>query len=421
MDNSSEKTGKIKRILGDSIWSIAGLVLMNVVAQFGIYPLWNKQLGNELYGRILYLISGMNIFAVSFGIACNYARMKSSIESPTFNRTYLKLLAVASLVAVPYILVYAGFSGSGEFFNGETALLILLTIVTMWRYYADVEYRLSLDYRQFFIYYLVISVGYGIGALLFLATGLWPLTLLVGEVFGLLLVWFKGHVLRPESRNMVTEDRRLIVRLVMILFLTELISNLIFNGDRVLLNLMIDGVAVTIYYQASLLGKTMSLITTPLNSVLIGYLARSKIELSMKLMNLVTLLTVGIFVVLSFACSLASHVLIRLLYPQNYDLVKGFFLIANAAQVAYFLANVLLTLLLRFCKTRYQLYVNLVYAGLFVGLCIPATVKWGLNGFCSALLVVCILRVCFIIFLGYRSIMQRRNSDETERTTGSLV
>ena len=400
----------ILKIAGDSIWSIAGLVLMNVVAQFVIYPIWNQRLGNETYGQILYLISGMNIWAVSFGVACNYARMKASVDHPTYNRTYLKLLLVASVIAVPYILIYSYLSKGYCFSSLETGLLILLTITTMWRYYADVEYRLSLNYRQFFMYYLMISIGYGIGTLLFLVTNLWPLSLLVGEMFGLLLVAFKGHVLRVEPKGTIREDSSTIIRMVMVLLATDLISNLIFNGDRVLLNLLNGGVAVTIYYQASLMGKTMTLITTPMNSVLIGYLAKTKAEMTIKAMNIISLLTIGLFILCSLACFFVSHIIIQILYPQNYALVNAYFLIANASQVAYFLSGVISTILLRYCKMRYQLYINLVYAMMFAGACIPAAVLWGLDGFCYALLGVCLLRVCYVLFLGYRYAIQREQN-----------
>ena len=409
-----ESKRKALKIAGDSVWSIAGLVLMNVVAQFVIYPIWNRELGNEIYGQILYLLSGMNILAVSFGMACNYARMKLSVDHPTHNRMYLVLLSGASVAAVPYILLYAYISGSAGFFSTtEMALLAVLTVVTMWRYYADVEYRLNLNYRQFFVYYLVISIGYGIGGILFRVTGLWPLGLLVGEAAGLVMVAIRGRVLRPEPKGTVREDRRLIIRTVAVLLATDIISNLVFNGDRVLLNLLIGGTAVTIYYQASLLGKTMALITTPLNSVLIGYLAKSKAEFSFRMMNIVSLLAAGTFILFTGAITLASHVLIQILYPQNYELVRGYFLVANAAQVAYFIANVAITILLRYCKMRYQLYVNVIYAVLFVALCIPAAVLWGLDGFCWALLIVCVMRVVVPLFLGYRHLMlERRKADE---------
>ena len=79
---------KIKALLTDSMWSIAGLMLMNVVVQFLVYPVWNNHLGSEEYGNILYLISIMNIIAISVGSACNYARMTESATKDTWNINY---------------------------------------------------------------------------------------------------------------------------------------------------------------------------------------------------------------------------------------------------------------------------------------------------------------------------------------------
>ena len=393
-------SGLIRRVVGDSAWSIAGLVLMNVAAQFAVYPVWNRQLGNEAYGRILFLISAMNILAVSMGTACNYGRMKESAVNETRNAAYLKLMGIASAAAVPYMLGVSLISGT-LIAAGEMVCLILLTVATLWRFYADVEFRLSLNYRGFFQYYLAITCGYGAGVGLFLLTGLWPLALLPGELAVIAVVARRGRVLRMDQDT--DENTRHILRLVVTLLVTEVINNLIFNGDRVLLKLALDGTAVSLYYQASLLGKTMALVATPLNSVLIGYLARYRGGLNRKLMGMTAGGAVGLLALATVGCTLASHILIRLLYAQNYELVRGYFWVANAAQAAYFLSNIAATVLLRYCRIRYQLYINTVYAVGFCALCVPAALTAGLDGFCVALLAVCLLRLATVLGLGYRS------------------
>ena len=65
---------------------------------------------------------------------------------------------------------------------------MLPVIVTTVRYYADVEYRLSLNYRGFFFYYLFIAVGYAIGMALYGISHSWVSIFILGEVFGLLFV-----------------------------------------------------------------------------------------------------------------------------------------------------------------------------------------------------------------------------------------
>lgn len=408
----TKKGQLVKKLLSDSVWSIAGLVLMNMTAQFAVYPLWNRELGNEQYGRILYLIAGMNILAVSMGVACNYARMKASAEGKTANRPYSRILLFTSGALVPWCVLVALFAGTGGLNPLETGLLILLGVTSMWRYYADVEYRLSLNYKAFFFYYLAISVGYGIGAALFLWLKIWPLALLPGEMAGIFLVYRRGTVLKRIPGEGAAEDGR-VSRTILTLFATEAISNLILNGDRVLLNLLVSATAVTIYYQASLLGKTMALITTPLNSVLIGYLSRYKGGLTKKIMNTVTLACAATIPAVTLLCTAGSHILIRLLYPQNYELVSPYFIMANAAQVVFFVSGVAATVLLRFCRTGYQLYINLVYAGAFAVFCVPGMIQWQVKGLCVGMMAAGVLKLGYILFLGYRSAGKAAREVET--------
>ena len=399
----TKKGQLVRRLVSDSAWSIAGLVLMNMTAQFAVYPVWNKVLDNERYGRILYLIAGMNILAISMGVACNYARMKASAAGKTENRPYSRMLLIATCAMIPWCVLVSLFAGAEGLHPPETGLLILLGAATMWRYYADVEYRLKLNYKGFFVYYLVVSIGYGIGIGLFLWLKLWPLALLPGELAGIFLVYRRGAVLRKIETENAGQDKA-VTGMVTTLFATEVISNLIVNGDRVLLNLLVNATAVTVYYQASLMGKTMTLVTTPLNSVLIGYLSRVKGGLTKKIMNLVTLACLAAVPAATLVATIGSHILIRILYPQNYELVSSYFIMANIAQVAFFVSGVAATVLLRFCKTGYQLYINLVYAGLFIVLCVPGVLLWQVEGLCIGMMAAGLLKLCYVLYLGYKSI-----------------
>lgn len=392
---------KIKALLTDSMWSIAGLMLMNVVVQFLVYPVWNNHLGSEEYGNILYLISIMNIIAISVGSACNYARMTESATKDTWNINYNIILMASSVIVIPVMLIIVEFCGVPMTVT-EAVTFLILTILTMWRFYADVEYRLHLNYKGYFLYYLFISIGYLIGIVLFKVTGMWALALIPGEIAGLIMVFAKGSVFKKDT-EFSKESFKEVFKVVIVLIITDIISNIVFNGDRLVLKIFIDGTAVTVYYIASLLGKTVSLISTPLNSVIIGYLAKYKGNLNLKFMNLVTVFSLAAVVIGTLLCTIASHILIYILYPQNYHEVKQFFIIANMAQVFYFVTNVITVILLRFSKARYQLYINVVYAAAFCAICIPVTLYLAdMWAFCIALLVVCILRMAVSLFLGYK-------------------
>lgn len=395
-----------KKILSDSVWSIAGLVLMNVTLQFAVYPFWERRAGEAMLGNVLYLISLMNVFSVSMGVSVSYARLKRSADESTKNSPYLIILAVATAVAA-LIGVLISLVGGVEMSLLETVIFCAVMCLTMWRYYADVEYKLSLNYRSYFLYYLFISVGYAIGIALFYLTGLWSITLFVGELFGLAFVFLRGRVLRPE-RTLDTAELSDAVKLVVLLLGSEMLSTLIFNADRILLKLVIDEVAVTEYYLASLLGKTVALLTSPLTGVIVGYLSKYKGDLTVKGMNIVTLLAAALAALGTLACTVGSYILIPLLYPAQFDTVKQYFIVANMAQVTFFVGSVITVVLLRFAKSRYQMYITAIYAVTFLAVCIPCALKWGLGGFCAGLAVTTAVRFTVTVVLGYFTALKNK-------------
>ena len=401
-----------KKIVSDSIWSVAGLVIMNMALQFAVYPLWERKLGEAGLGSILYLISLMNVFSVSMGVSVNYARMKRSTAGNTTNTPYLIILGVASLIAFGGAFVVA-LIGGVELSLLETLIFGLVMCATMWRYYADVEYKLYLNYKSFFLYYLFISIGYGIGIGLFFVTGLWPLTLLVGEVFGLGFVLIRGRIFRVDEKP-TTSQLTGLTKLTIVLFGSEALSTLIFNADRIMLKALLGDVEVTSYYLASLLGKTIALLTVPLSGVVIGYLSKYKGELKLKGMNVIVGLSVGAVLLATAACTVGSYIVIPILYPNQFDAIKSYFIVTNLSQVLYFVANVITVILLRFAKSGYQLYVNAVYAVSFCAICIPFTVAGGFDGFCSGLAITCLVRFLYAVSLGYYSILKKRRSARGE-------
>ena len=401
--NSKKKI--IKNVLNDTVWCIAGLVLMNVVIQFLVYPAWNRRMGSEAYGNVLYLMSILSTLSYSVGAANNLFRMKASVSSKTQNAPYLLILTGSSLLMVPIGIAFGSF-GSTNLSAVDTALFVLLLIATTWRYYAEVQYRLTINYRGYFLFYCVISVGYLIGVGAYSLTEIWPIALLFGELGSILLVYWKGNILLWDGRPSGQEFQS-VFRPVLVLFLSTLVSNLIYNGDRILLKLVMDGTSVTIYYLASLLGKTVMLISTPFNSVIMGYLARFKGKLTIKIMNFVALVTLALALVAALCCTAASHILIPILYPNDYELAKHFFVMANLSQIFCFTAAIVGVVLLRFAKTKYQVYMNGIYAIVFLLLCIPAAIFYGLQGFCSAIMLTGFVKYATSIFLGYRYVLRQ--------------
>ena len=392
---------KYRNQIGDSIWSLFGLVLMNAMAQIAVYPLLARQFGEVRYGEIQYLMAYVNIITVSVGCACNLARMTSPAEERMQNGgDYNLFLLGVCLLGVPFVLLVCRFGGVAMT-TAEQLTYYLLFVAMAFRYYADVAFKLTLNYRRYFLYYLCICLGYGVGAFLAWKTGIWPLAILTGEAAGIVFAYVRGSALRARALKPSPAFRRT-VRAILTLFVAEGIANLIFNVDRLLLKFLIGATAVTVYYLATLVGKTMSLVTGPLNGVLIGYLSRYEGNLSRRAMRWIfigALIAIGVF---TGVCVVGGYLMLLLLYPDQLHMVKEFLFVGSLAQVIYFTTGMVTVILIRFAKKTYQIYINAAFGISFFGVGIPATVLFGIWGFAVAMVIASATRFAVAMALGFR-------------------
>lgn len=84
-------------------------------------------------------------------------------------------------------------------------------------------------------------------------------------------------------------------------------------------------------------------------------------------------------------------------------MASPFFVMANFAQVLYFITNVITVVLLRFSDTKVQVVINVEYGTLFCLLCIPFTLVEGLMGFCIGLLLANLVRFVTAVAFGYHT------------------
>ena len=395
-----------KKFATDFIWSIAALVTMNGVLQLFVYPLLNRQLGEAAFGNVLYVLGIVAVFAPSVGLAANNIRLVESRERQVSNGD--SLLAMLPLLAVSGVIFFAVCNG---YFVGVSDYIMaaLLIVLTTLRYYGDVEYRMTLNYKGYFVYYLVLSLGYVIGVLLYPLTQSWLLCFLLGEAAVWLLLVVKGHIYKPLKRS---ENTFAVSKKVLVLAASYLLVNMVLNLDRVLLQHLIDSSTVTVYYVASLLGKTAALLVGPLNGVVIGHLTKGKTKpITKKSFTLVSLAVLLVGAVLFAGISIVMPVFVKLLYPDIYSGVLSVSTLANLSQIICFASSLLLTIMLTFCSERWQLVIQLIYAIVFLGLSVLFTNSNGLQGFVTASLAANTLRLVFTVGAGLAILIKKEKTE----------
>ena len=379
------------------VLSVIGIGVYNAVLQFLVYPVISRRIGAEAFGHVLTLLSVLSVAAVAVGAGVNYARMANVPRFDAENGDYNRCLLPGFLAVALCGALALGFVGTTH--PASWVLYPLLCVVTTLRYYGNVAYRLEVNYRKNFLFFLLLSVGYALGLLLFLPLGLWEITLLVGELFAVGYVVLSSPVLRrpffrtsPNAREARASCAALIP--------SQLFMNLTMHADRLLIGALLDGTQVTVFYIASLLGKAIAMLTEPIAGVAIGFLARSKSFGRREfLLSALVSLVIGALAFLAFIP--IAPFLIGILYPDVVADAKPYFLVANGGQILYFIANLLLVILLRFAPEKVQFYINVTYSVLFFAVCIPALLHGGLATFCTCVLLLNALRLLAVLVLGF--------------------
>ena len=386
------KANFFKKLIGDSILSIIGMILMTAAAQFLVYPNWEHSYGTEHYGNIIYMLSLMNVVCITFGSAVSYTRIITSAKHETKNAPYLRLMTVLSIITLAYAVIVSLINNTIMSYL-DISGFVILCVLTVWRSYSDVEYRIHLNYKGYFTYYVVIGIGYVIGMLVMPYAKTWTVALILGEIAGLSYVYFKGHILKKDSFDSAESSEML--KLFYVLVGSYFINTLIFNADRILLKNAIGSTAVSIFYVSSLLGKTLSLVTTPLNGVISGYIAKFKGKPSLRSVCLLILGATIVAFAAAGVCTLGAYIILPVLYPTTFDSARGSIFICSISQTFFFSTNILSVIMLRFADKKYQLYSNIIYAIAFAAICIPLTVIGGMSGFYIGLVLTSLSRFIY--------------------------
>lgn len=387
-----------KKLLG-LCYSIGATAVFHAVIQFFVYPQIEKQLGADAFGVALSLLSIIAIASSACGYAAGCARLLGSEQGEEHNGDYNCILLILGILSA--ILGTAYLYALDLFTVLNVLLFFLLSFFTMLRSYSETEFKIKADFFRYMIYYILIAVGYILGVLLFLPSGSWMLAILTGELLCFLYAVLRSRLYRPPFFRITSKFKSIFSSISFLLFST-LLENTTLHADKiVLLAITQSGQAVTTYYVASLVGKVIALLTTPINAIVLSYLVKYQGGLSKKLWTLISIsVTVaGSFVFLG--CLVVSPLVIRLLYSESYADAMPYLVPAILGQVFYFASGALINTLLRFKGERDQFIFNAVYALTFFAFVILGTNLGGLWGFSLAVVIANGLRFLAAIIKGF--------------------
>lgn len=345
---------------GDLIYTVMATVVMQCVLQLIIYPQTTRIYGEELTGTILYFIGIIYIVPQAFGTSLHNVRLMMRKECDVTNRDFLPHTAVLAAVAA----LACGFMGFAD--NKDpvfAAAYGIFAMVYLLRIYSAVEFRLSLKFKQYFLYFCLISVGYLIGFGLFLLTDIWLLIFAVGEAFALAYTVIFGKLFKNDGK---TENRKRITRTIAMVLMSTAVRDCVNQFDRVILKQTINESVVTGYNAVSLIAKTMQMLVQPINSLILTYLTVKGTAITRRQLVKFTGITLACGALFYCVSIVGTPIFVKLFYPSLYEEVMPYNLLVNLGLIVGFISTMFMSILLSQGKTAIQMSIQCVWGGAYI-------------------------------------------------------
>lgn len=383
-----------KKLLSDLIYTMGASILMNGVLQLLIYPYINRSMGEEYLGNVVFYMSIVYIIGQAMGMSFCSNRLVLRNQCETSNGDYNRLLAfLAPAGAIVGAVIFSFYVHSVP----EILAFGLIVLFTVLRYYANVEYRLKLNYKKYFLYFVILTAGYGVGALIYAITGQWVFIFLTGEVIATIYMFAFGTIFKKEPP---TENTGLIAKQIFFLLISYLVYEGITNADRMILKNLLDARAVALFYVVSMIGKTLQLFVGPINNIALSYMSADKKQMTKEDFWRTTVLYIAVGAIFYLFCLVGTPLYVKLFYPNLYGELQGLNLAVNAGQVINFAASLILPSILASLGSKYHMMLQVLYAVVYLPLAILFTMRGGIWGFAAATLLANSLRLIELVAFG---------------------
>lgn len=388
---------KRKKIISDVVLSLMSSVIPIMVLQLFVLPGVSRKVGGNVYGMVLTIISFITVLPGSFGNVFNNIRLLKQTDyeeegqEGDFNVLYLISCPINLIAFIIFAYLY-----HFDITLSDAILIIIVALLVTAYEYLNVAFRITLDFASTFICNVILSAGYCLGFGLFSLIGVWPLIYLTGYFLALVYICYKSNIWK-EKIQITPMFRGTLSESIMLLG-AGLVARTITYADKFLIYPILGGNEVSIYYAASVIGKIISMMISPISSVLLSYLAKMKNQKN-KLFWGTFGVSAGVGVVGYFLCLLASRFILQFLYPQYLDVAITYIPITTATAVIIALSAIMNPFVLRFMSMKWQVGINAVTLGIYVVLCLGMLNLFGMIGFCWGVLISNLVKLVTILLI----------------------
>lgn len=386
-----------KKFIFDSLLNIFATAVPLIILQFIALPFVAKVIGNEQYGTVVTLISLFTLFSLPFGNVLNNIRLLINNEykhnkiSGDFN-----ILLVASILISSLLMIFGSAFYYEEFSLINILLMLTISSLSLLKEYLIVSFRIELNFKGIFVNNILLAVGYLIGTIIFYFLKYWQSIFIVGLAFSLIYIIRNSNLLKEPFR--ITPLFKKTSYKSIILFCSGFLKTALSYADKLLLFPLLGPQAVSVYYTATIFGKIMSIVFSPINSVILSYLSRmNKFKMTRFIYILVILSVIGIlgyFIIIA-----VSYPLISFLYPDWAEESLELIYITTASAVISVISSVLHPFILKFNNINWQILISGANLTLYVIFAVIFYNLYGLFGFCVGILLANTSKLILMILI----------------------
>lgn len=385
---------KIKEILLNLLYSFISFALPTAVLQFVVQPMLAKELGAEVNGQYLTIMSAHYFFIGITATVLNHVRLLQQEEYEKakicgdFN-VLLLFYAGLSLLVVP--LVWFTYMESLNLM--DILLMILISWLYLYHDYIFAEYRLNLQYNKILINNVLMTAGYAVGYFIFLHSHRWQWIFISAYLLPSGYDWYNTGFIKEPLK--ITRLFSKTVQKVSVLTCSKALASVTSYCDKFILFPNLGGASVSIYYSASIVGKMLLMVSSPLNSVLLSYLVKEKSMNRKGILKKLPLI-VMVIIILYTGCVLIGCPLTKYLYPDWAEEALMYIPFTVAASVFNLIASLINTILIRFYNLTYQVTIQIISLLIYIICTFSALFLWGLFGFCIAIAFSALIKMLIL-------------------------
>ncbi len=389
-----------KKIINDMLLNLIATAIPVAVLQLIILPMLSNRMGSDEYGLAVTMLSVFNVIPASFGNVLNNIRLlyeNKYRENQYIGDFQAILLIMCILNFIIMIILTIYYEGSLKIIH--LFLILITSFFWLLKEYYIVAFRIQINYKAIVLNNLIMVIGYVIGYAFYIFSDYWQMIYLAGYAFSLVYVMCRSDLWKEKIA--ITPFFRYTSTQTILLFISGLFGRILSYADRMLLYPMLGGTMVSIYFVATLFGKIISMAITPVNSVVLTYLAKREKKNDQIFKR--TLLTGSIICIAGYLfCLILSRPVLGFLYPQYIDNAMPYIFITTATSVLGALVGLVNPFIMKYFDMKWQMAINGGTAVVYVTVCLILLHFYKLWGFCIGAFVAYIIKLLFMLLIYFR-------------------